>query len=130
VNGVQNEKGLSRSKEVLGFSGDDLEAVIDLGAPQNITNVIVHGLTSGGSWVYPPKYAEAFISADGNTFSSAGKSEKFVPGAGTNGTVTVSFPPTAARFVKVVVKNFGIIPAGYRGAGNKAWLMVDEIEVN
>jgi len=130
ANGIQNEKGLSRSKEVLGFSGDDLEAAIDLGTSQTVTNVIVHGLNSGGSWVYPPEYAEVFISTDGKTFSPVGKSENFVNTAGTNGTITVSFTPTAARFVKLVVKNFGIIPAGYRGAGNKAWLMVDEIEVN
>jgi hexosaminidase len=130
VNGIQNDKGLSRSKEVLGFSGDDLEAIIDLGVSQTINNVIVHSLNSGGSWVYPPKYAEAFVSNDGKTFSSVGKSEKFVNTAGTNGTITVSFTPTAARYVKLLVKNFGIIPAGYRGAGNKAWLMADEIEVN
>jgi len=130
ANGIQNEKGLSRSKEVLGFSGDDLEAAIDLGTSQTVTNVIVHGLNSGGSWVYPPEYAEVFISTDGKTFSPVGKSENFVNTAGTNGTITVSFTPTAARFVKLVVRNFGIIPAGYRGAGNKAWLMVDEIEVN
>jgi len=130
VNGVQNEKGLSRSKEVLGFSGDDLEAIIDLGTSQTINNVIVHSLNSGGSWVYPPKYAEVFVSNDGKAFSSVGKSEQFVNTAGTNGTITVSFTPTPTRYVKLIVKNFGIIPAGYRGAGNKAWLMADEIEVN
>jgi len=130
VNGVQNEKGLSRSKEVLGFSGDDLEAVIDLGTSETVSNVVVHGLSSGGSWVYAPKSAEVFISSDGKEFSPVGKSENFVAKEGTNGSITVSFSPVAGRFVKLLVKNFGIIPAGYRGAGNKAWLLVDEIEVN
>ena len=130
INGVWNEKGLARSKEILGFSGDDLEAVIDLGKSQRVSSAIVHSLSSGGSWVYPPKYAEVFISSDGKKFTSVGKSENFVTTTGTNGTVTVSFTPVAARFIKILVKNIGIVPEGNRGAGNKAWLFVDEIEVN
>jgi hexosaminidase len=43
----------------------------------------------------------------------------------------VEFLMTApARYVKVVVKNWGKIPDGNAGAGNKAWLFVDEIEIN
>jgi hexosaminidase len=129
VNGVQNEKGLLRSKEVLGFSGDDLEAVIDLGTSQTISKVVVHSLNSGGSWVFPPEYAEALVSSDGKTFLPAGKSENFVVKAGVNGIITVSFAPVTGRFVKVLVKSIGIVPQAYRGAGNKAWLFVDEIEV-
>jgi hypothetical protein len=33
------------------------------------------------------------------------------------------------RFIKVVAKNYGLIPSGEPGAGNKAWLFADEIEV-
>jgi hexosaminidase len=130
VNGVQNEKGLSRSKEILGWSGDDLEATMDLGSSQTISSAVVHSLSSGGSWVYPPQYAELLISQDGQTFSSAGKSETFEKGAGSNGLIKLSFNPVSARYVKVIAKNLGIIPEGMRGAGNKAWLFVDEIEVN
>jgi hexosaminidase len=130
VNGVHNEKGLARSKEILGWSGDDMEAVIDLGSNQTISSAIVHSLSSGGSWVYPPQYAEVFISQDGQNFSSVSKSEKFEMTAGSNGVIKLSFAPVAARYVKIVAKNLGIIPTGMRGAGNKAWLFVDEIEVN
>ena len=42
----------------------------------------------------------------------------------------MAFKQTYTRFVKVVVTNWGEIPAGNPGAGNKAWLFVDEIEVN
>jgi hexosaminidase len=130
VNGVQNEKGLGRSREFLAWSGPDLEAVIDLGNEQVIREVIVHSLNSGGSWIYPPQFAEAFISTDGKTFTSVGKNDKYVSIAGTNGTVKISFPEVTTRFVKVFVKSLGIIPEGRAGAGNNAWLFVDEIEVN
>ncbi|MFI5128841.1 MAG: family 20 glycosylhydrolase [Chitinophagales bacterium] len=130
VNGVQNEKGLGKSTEFLGFEGPDCEVVIDLGSAQTISSAIIHTLSSGGSWVYPPQYVEIFISQDGQSFTSAGKSERFETTNGSNGVVKVSFTPVSARYIKVLVKNFGLIPTGLSGAGNRAWLFVDEIEVN
>jgi len=129
VNGVQNEKGLAKSKELLGFSGTDCEALIDLGTTETMNEIIIHTLSSGGSRVYPPKYAEAFVSTDGVHFSSAGKAEKFEITGGSNGIVKIICSGSSARYIKVFVKNFGIIPDGMRGAGNPAWLFVDEIEV-
>jgi len=35
-----------------------------------------------------------------------------------------------SRFIKVIVKNNGPIKAGYPGEGNKAWLFVDEIQID
>ncbi len=34
------------------------------------------------------------------------------------------------RYVRVVARNIGTIPAGHRSAGVKAWLFVDEVLVN
>ena len=42
----------------------------------------------------------------------------------------VEFAEKNTRYVKVVVKNWGEIPQDNPGAGNKAWLFVDEIEIN
>lgn len=130
VNGVQNEKGLGRSREVLGWTGDDMEAIIDLGANETISSAVIHSLTSGGSWVYPPQYAELFVSTDGQTFTSVGKSDTFEKTSGSNGVIKLSFTPVSTRYIKVLAKNLGKIPDDKQGAGNKAWLMVDEIEVN
>lgn len=46
------------------------------------------------------------------------------------GKMNMSFDSSAVRFVKIVVKNWGEIPVGNPGAGKKAWLFVDEIEIN
>jgi hypothetical protein len=35
-----------------------------------------------------------------------------------------------ARYIKIKLGNYGSIPENYGGVGNKAWLFVDEIEVN
>jgi hexosaminidase len=132
VNGIQNEKGLAKSKEFLGFSGSDCEALIDLGKEEKISNVIVHCLREIGSWIYQPQTIEVFISSNGTDFTSAGLTDDFIikiKGLET-GTMKVEFVEKNTRYVKVVVKNWGEIPAGNPGAGNKAWLFVDEIEVN
>src|SRR5205085_869330 len=128
--GIQNTKGVSRGREFLGWSGGDCEAIIDLGKPQSINNVVIHTLSQGGSWVYPPQSTEVFISKDGNEYTSAGSTTEYKPTQGPNGVMTVDFSPSEARFVKLVVKSVGTISEGKAGAGNPAWLFVDEVEVN
>jgi hexosaminidase len=132
VNGVQNEKGLSRSKEFLGFSGADCEAIIDLGKEEKISNVIVHCLRETGSWIWRPQAVEVLISGNGTDFTSVGLTDDFIvrtKGLET-GTMKVAFAAKNTRYVKVVVRNWGDIPGGNPGEGNKAWLFVNEIEIN
>ncbi|MGC4036415.1 MAG: family 20 glycosylhydrolase [Chitinophagaceae bacterium] len=131
VNGVQNENGLAKSEEFLGFNGTDCEASIDLGTVQQISTVTAHVLDEQGSWIYRPKYFQVSISKDNDQYTSMGTTDIFTaastPG---NGTMTVNQKSVAARYVKVKVGNYGTIAEGMPGAGNSAWLFVDEIEVN
>jgi hexosaminidase len=130
VNGIQNTLGRGRSKEFLGFNGGDCEATIDLGKEDKFTSVTVHTFRQDGAWIYQPLKIEVFISADGKSFSSVGLTDDFVETKNGNGIMKVDFAMTApARYVKIVVKNWGEIKAGNPGAGNKAWLFVDEIEI-
>jgi hexosaminidase len=129
VNAVQNEKGLARSSEFLGFEGTDCEAVIDLGKTDTIKSVIVHLLNQTASWIWRPQYAEVFSSPDGKNFTSIKMTDDLIPGAVNNATMKIEFNPLSTKFIKVVIKNWGEIPDGNPGAGNKAWLFVDEIEV-
>jgi len=132
VNGIQNEKGLAKSKQFLGFSGVDCEAVIDLGKEETISNVVVHCLRETGSWIWQPQTVEVFVSNNGSDFTSVGLTDDFVvkvKGLET-GTMKVAFNSTNTRYVKIVVKNWGEIPAGNPGESSKAWLFVDEIEIN
>lgn len=132
VNGVINEKGFSRTKEFLGFSGTDCEALIDLGAIQEINSIVVHTFSRITSWIWKPQSTEAFGSTDGKTWNSLKMTDDFVQSTSGNGkgTMTLVFKQKPVQFVKVVVKNWGTIPDGNAGAGKKAWLFVDEIEVN
>ncbi|MEX1203020.1 MAG: family 20 glycosylhydrolase, partial [Ferruginibacter sp.] len=54
VDGVQNNLGMSKSAQFLGFSGKDLEAIIDLDSITSIDNIILHAFEQTGSWIYRP----------------------------------------------------------------------------
>lgn len=131
VNGVINEKGLARSKEFLGFSGADCEAIIDLGKEEVIKSVTINFLDQRSSWIYPPGVIHIYMSNDGVNFKESPNEErgKEIPGEISRNMNATFYPAANARYIKVVAKNFGIIPDGKPGAGNKAWLFVDEIEV-
>jgi hexosaminidase len=135
VNGVQNEKGLARSEEFLGFSGTDLDATIDLGAATTIKEVRLHTFAKNNSWIYHPRQngITVMISDDGINFTTPENKAETVQPSSSNGVskiwFSVSHAPVTTRYIKVIAKNYGTIPAGKPGAGEKAWLFVDEIEV-
>lgn len=133
VNGVQNEKGLAKSSEFLGFNGTDLDVTIDLGVVTEVKNIILHTLEQSGSWIYPPSKVEVtyLLATDTDKRGMLGptkmSSVDVQQGKGIN---KIEIPGTqSCRYIRVVAKNYGIIPSGNAGAGNPAWLFVDEIEV-
>jgi hexosaminidase len=85
-------------------------------------------LSSPSSWIYFPKKITFWVSEDlikfeeVTTFSSDEIQKS-------NGQITIDCNKKNIQFVKVSVENFGIIPDGQPGAGNKAWLFADEIIV-
>ena len=127
VNGVQNEKGMSKTKEFLGFSGDDCIATIDLGKTESVSFVKVHYLHHPGSWIHQPSSVSIFVSMDGKDFTTVALSN---PTIANNEAICEFTNPANARYIKIHVANAGVIPQGNPGAGSKAWLFVDEIEVN
>jgi hexosaminidase len=128
VNGIWSKKGLA-NPDWIGFIGDDIEATIDMGKGVGYSSVKMHTLNQNGSWIYLPQYVEVFVSKDGKSFTSVGKGTEFVKDTLTMGWITVNFPAQTARYIKVVAKNYGLIPEGQPGGGNKAWIFADEIQV-
>ncbi len=129
LNAATSSKGLN-SAEWCGWEGKDMEAVIDLGKEQNINEVTLNTMESQGSWIYRPASFTVWLSKDGKEYTQAGTIDSKAMTVGDDfRKLTVPVKNTAARFVKVQAANFGIIPEGLAGAGNPAWMFVDEIEV-
>ena len=83
------------------------------------------------SWIYRPKFMQVLISTDNNTYTEMGITDRLeTNGTSNNGVMTVQQKSVSARYIKVKLGNYGTIPENNPGAGNKAWLFVDEIEVN
>lgn len=133
VNGVQNEKGMLKSSEFLGFYGTDMEATIDLGKEMEVSEIVLHTLNQQGSWIYLPSQVEVsfipFIDTTIITKHAPIESVTHIVKDDSNTQTIQLTEPKTCRYVRVYAKNFGIIPTGKPGAGNPAWLFVDEIEV-
>jgi hexosaminidase len=128
VNGILSEKG-QNSSEWLGWQGEDLEAIIDLGSMQKVSHVDVHVLTARGSQPCKPQFLEVSTSTSGAKYDPVGRSTEIINDSLNMGRLALDFSPLTTRFIIVKVKNFGTIPDGMPGAGNKAWLYADEIQV-
>ncbi len=116
-------------KTWLGFQGKDVLATIDLGKKTAFTEVYFNTLENKGSWIHLAKSAKIYISDDNTNFKlikEIGKAE--IQEA--NGKIKVIVGTQNARYLKVMIENAGLIPAGYPGADSKAWLFVDEIGIN
>lgn len=128
---VDGVKGIpaTHNRDWLGFNGDDLEATIDFGQKQTFSKINLRSIDGNENWIYLPQSLEILVSNDGKTFNSvkkvnADEIKKM------NGVMDVNVSNQNARFVKVLLKNHGIISQGKPGAGQKAWLFVDEILIN
>lgn len=127
VDGIQNELGMARTREFLGFEGPDCEAVIDMGKETQMSMVTAHILDQKASWIWPPAGMIIMTSNDGTNYSPVACSNPLI----TADKVVCEFlQPAKSRYIKILVQNYGTIPAGNPGAGTKPWLFVDEIEVN
>ena len=135
VDGIQNIKGLSRSGEIIGFLGKNLEAIIDLGEVKEIGDVRLHTFTRKASWIYPAKEnsIKVLISEDGTNFILP-LNEILIIEGNANIINSITFSPqqkkVQVRYIKIIAENYGTIPSGNPGAGNAAWLFADEIEIN
>ena len=135
VDGIINVKGLARSSEFLGFLGKDLDATIDLGTTIDISKVTLHLLGQNGSWIYLPSQIEVSYLPDAaltpEVSNNAPKQLRLIdPVKDKNAPHFVFQSSQHCRYIRIVARNYGIIPPGNPGAGKPAWLFVNEIEVD
>ena len=124
----------------LGWSGEDLEAVIDLGEAREVRRVGIHCLRAQEAWIFLPRWVEVAVSEDGKEWATVGRVElplendpetaaerievEVPKGAGVEGPAI-----GAVRLLRVHARNRGPLPDWHPGAPEKAWLFVDEIVV-
>ena len=125
INGVNGSNQRYGDKEWLGFWGEDLEITIDLGELKTIKTFASRFYNATGQWIYAPKKVSLYNSEDGKKYAPLKnvelENDKIIID------VYLDFNKIDTRFIKIVIPNYGIIPEGKQGAGNKAWTFIDEI---
>jgi hypothetical protein len=126
INGVTGSISYADGQWV-GVEGTDLEALIDLGESTEITSISMNSINSRPNWVHQCNHVEIFGSNNSRKFQKIGETfsifsdNNIVP-------IDVSFKSVKIRYIKVLCHN-QLIPDGYNGAGNPAWMFIDEIIV-
>ena len=134
---MDGKKGASGDwhNDCLGFEGDDMEATIELAVPTDISMVKVGICHEPNDWVVWPKGVLVCFSKDGKEFTEWRIAELPVFDLPDPMASMGRFEARAlvnekqAKFVKVKVQSQGTLPQWHPYAGQKAWIMVDEIEI-
>lgn len=131
TDGLLGDKGFGTGRW-LGFSGNDLEAVIDLKQNTDVSSVSLNTCVDKGSWIFDARNIEVSVSANGKSFTKV--ASKSLPALEEQTpdniyTYELTFPQTTTRYVKVTATSEHNIPEWHGGKGKPAFLFVDEISI-
>jgi hexosaminidase len=117
----------------LGWHGVDMEAVVDLGAPQEIGEIALHCLQDMPSWILMPKTVIYETSMDGSAWAPYGEVPNTIKDTDTGQVMdwfaSRSVDPVQARYIRVTAKTYGTLPPWHLGAGGQAFIFADELSV-
>ncbi|WP_080236995.1 glycoside hydrolase family 20 protein [Spirosoma rigui] len=130
TNGVVGGMGGYELANVVSFA-NDINLIIDLGTSQPVEGVRVGFVKYTAKNMCLPRQVEIAVSDDGKTFRPALTTKTNAAEGGKRAIVRLpfDFPPTTARYVRIIARTVGTVPAGLRNPGKAAQMAVDEIEV-
>jgi hexosaminidase len=124
VNGISGSDSRYGDKEWLGFWGEDIEIMIDLKEVKHVHSIEIRFHNGQGQWIYAPKEIEiALGNASFEVFELNASKDLIID-------FKSIFEGKKAKEIRFRIPNYGIIPEGKQGSGNKAWTFIDEIIVN
>ena len=115
----------------LGFQGRDLDAVIDLKEPTEISKLRFRCNVVKGDWIMGPSGVSVQVSDDGTNFREihseviADLQQEDKDGLYP---YEYTFSPTTARYVRVIVRS-SKLPQWHPGKGYPAFVFVDELDL-
>lgn len=117
----------------IAFWQNDMEAVIDLLAPTEISRAQIETNVAKGDWVFDARYFGVEVSDDGKTFRKVAEADyPAMAESDRNGVYEheLTFDPVTTRYVKIVVKPEHKMPSWHGGKGSPAFVFIDEISLN
>lgn len=123
INGIYGDNKRYGDKEWLGFSGEDLEIELLFDNPIDIHSFQTRFHNGNGQWIYAPEKIE--LSFNEEPFMSIQISSNELLA-----NVKMVVDKKNITSLRIKVPNYGKIPDGKQGAGNKAWTFIDELIID
>lgn len=117
----------------IAFYGNDMEAIIDMKQPTEISSAEIATCVEKGDWIFDARGLAVEVSEDGNNYTQVAAEDYPVMKQGDRNGIfnhKLSFVPVKTRYVKVIAKSERQIPEWHGGKGNLGFLFVDEIILN
>ncbi len=114
-----------------GYSGEDVEAIIDLGQEIDINSIGGHFIQDQRAWIFMPTKVEYYISNNGKDFTLLQTVDNPID-EHKDGIVTHLFSttkPTKTRYIKMKAINRKTNPSWHLSPGETSWLFIDEIKI-
>ena len=115
-----------------GYDGEDFEGIIDLHKVENISKVIPRFMLDSNSWIFLPVKVEISLSKDSIHYFDKKTIINNIPQKNSEIILKdfkAEFKNQSARYIKVKAISIKKCPPWHPGAGQNAWLFIDEIEV-
>jgi predicted alpha-1,2-mannosidase len=122
-----------RKGDWLGFQGQNVEYVVDLGKTRELSHFGLNCLQDTRSWIVLPIRVNFYGSADNKTFTLIGSVDHQVKAEDYKIQLhhfeLQAARPVKARYVKIVAESFGKLPDWHEGQGGESFIFTDELEV-
>jgi hypothetical protein len=116
----------------LGFEGNDMEAVIDLGEEKTISAISADFLQDNRAWIFLPQWFFVSVSTDNENYSNIGSARNTTSDRKAGSFIrsfSVKAESVQARYIKVKAQSLKTCPSWHIGSGKNAWIFVDEIVI-
>ena len=132
VDGLKGNQNYKTGRWIAFFK-NDMEAVIDMKEPTEISSVSVSTLVEKGDWVFDARRFAVSVSEDGENFTEVASEEYPAMSLDNPNQIyehTLTFTPQTAKFVKVYLQPEHSLPEWHGGKGHPSFVFLDEITVN
>lgn len=117
----------------IAFFKNDMEAVIDMKEPTEISSVSISTLVEKGDWVFGARRFAVSVSEDGENFKEVAAEDYPAMTLDNPNKIydhTLTFTPVSAKYIKVYVQPEHSLPDWHGGKGHPSFVFLDEITVN
>lgn len=115
-----------------GYQGQDVDIEIDLKKITPVQSISMDCMQNSYSWILLPASVTVYSSADGKNFTPLKTINHEIPmdakGQFTH-TFMANFESLNTRYLKIVAKSTGLLPAWHHAAGGESFIFLDEIVV-